>query len=114
MVSARLAIAPSTPGSNHARPGSLPGTSGLDAEDGLAVEGDHLEGDELVPLLLDYPLQEAGLYVVRPPPAGPMTSKVRALTDILLEKFGGEPTWDICYAKSKAAERAAEAVAAPA
>ncbi len=31
---------------------------------------------------------------VRPPPAGPATSKVRALTDLLVERFGGEPYWD--------------------
>jgi len=70
------------------------------------LAGPRLDTGELVPLLLDYPLPEAGLYVVRPPPAGPMTGKVRALTDILMEHFGGEPTWDACYAGLAARHRA--------
>jgi DNA-binding transcriptional LysR family regulator len=62
------------------------------------LAGPRLDTGELVPLLLDYQLPEAGLYVVRPPPAGPITGKVRALTDLLIERFGGTPTWDACYA----------------
>lgn len=56
---------------------------------------------KLQPLLLDYPLPEAGLYVVRPPPADHVTAKVTALTDLLQEKFGGEPYWDVCYEARK-------------
>jgi DNA-binding transcriptional LysR family regulator len=62
------------------------------------LAGPRLDSGELKPLLLDYQLPEAALYVVRPPPAGPVTGKVRALTDILMEHFGGTPTWDACYA----------------
>lgn len=62
-----------------------------------------MEAGQLVPLLLDYPIPEGGLYIVRPPPAGPATSKVRALTDLLIERFGGEPYWDACYAARKQA-----------
>jgi DNA-binding transcriptional LysR family regulator len=52
-----------------------------------------IERGALIPLLLDYPLPEAGLYLVRPP--GTLApGKVRALTDLLLERFGGEPCWD--------------------
>jgi DNA-binding transcriptional LysR family regulator len=50
---------------------------------------------ELVTLLDDYEIPEAGLYVVRPPPAEPVPNKIRALTDIMLEKFGGDD-WDRC------------------
>jgi DNA-binding transcriptional LysR family regulator len=50
---------------------------------------------ELVTLLDDYEIPAAGLYVVRPPPAEPVPNKVRALTDIMVEKFGGDD-WDRC------------------
>ena len=50
---------------------------------------EHLASGALVPLLVDYPLPEAGLYVVRPPGSHP-PRKVRTLTEILIEKFGGE------------------------
>ena len=59
------------------------------------LAGPALARGELVPLLHDYPIPEAGLYVVRPPPAEPMTEKIRALTDILLEQFG-DSHWDAC------------------
>ncbi|HEY9236410.1 MULTISPECIES: LysR family transcriptional regulator [Phenylobacterium] len=58
--------------------------------------GPAIERGEVVPLLLDYPMPEAGLFVVRPPPANHMPAKVKALTDLLLERFGGEPVWDVC------------------
>jgi DNA-binding transcriptional LysR family regulator len=48
---------------------------------------DHLASGALVPLLVDYPLPEGGLFVVRPPGAH-APRKVRALTEILIEKFG--------------------------
>lgn len=44
----------------------------------------------LVPLLVDYPFPEAGLYVVRPP-GSHAPRKVRVLTEILIEKFGIAP-----------------------
>ncbi len=47
----------------------------------------HIASGALVPVLIDYPPPEAGLYVVRPPGDFP-PRKVRALIDILLEKFG--------------------------
>ncbi|WP_293421388.1 LysR family transcriptional regulator [Phenylobacterium sp.] len=52
---------------------------------------------ELVALVRDHPIPEAGLYVVRPPPADHAPRKVRRLTEVLLEHFGGEPVWDACY-----------------
>jgi DNA-binding transcriptional LysR family regulator len=64
---------------------------------------DAIESGRVVPILRDYPTAEGGLYVVRPPPAGPAPRKVRVLTDLLLERFGGEPYWDACYVKRKAA-----------
>lgn len=71
------------------------------------LAGPAIERGELVPLLLEFPTPPAGLYVVRPPPAAHMPAKVRALTDILVETFGGEPFWDACYAR--AADEAAAA-----
>jgi DNA-binding transcriptional LysR family regulator len=50
---------------------------------------------ELVRLLADYEVPPAGLHVVRPPPADPLPMKVKALTDILIEKFSGSD-WDGC------------------
>jgi DNA-binding transcriptional LysR family regulator len=47
----------------------------------------HIAAGALQPVLVDYPPPEAGLYVVRPP--GEFAPrKVRALIDILLERFG--------------------------
>jgi DNA-binding transcriptional LysR family regulator len=47
----------------------------------------HIASGALEPLLVDYPPPEAGLYVVRPPGAF-APRKVRALIDILVERFG--------------------------
>lgn len=65
--------------------------------------GPSIDKGEVLPLLLDFPAPPLGLYVVRPPPAAHMPAKVRALTDLMLEKFGGEPFWDACYARRAAA-----------
>lgn len=51
-------------------------------------------GPVLEQVLPEYLLPAAGLYLVRPPGAAP--GKVRALTDLLVERFGGEPYWDRC------------------
>jgi DNA-binding transcriptional LysR family regulator len=48
---------------------------------------EHLATGALVPLLVDYPMPEAGLYVVRPPGNHP-PRKVRALMEIMVERFG--------------------------
>jgi DNA-binding transcriptional LysR family regulator len=48
---------------------------------------EHVASGALVPLLPDYPMLEAGLYVVRPPGDHP-PRKVRVLTDLLVERFG--------------------------
>jgi DNA-binding transcriptional LysR family regulator len=48
---------------------------------------EHVAAGRLVPLLPDNPPPEGGLYVVRPPGAYP-PGKVRALIDILVERFG--------------------------
>jgi DNA-binding transcriptional LysR family regulator len=47
----------------------------------------HVAAGRLVPLLLNYPVPEAGMFVVRPPGAFP-SRKIRALIDILVEYFG--------------------------
>jgi hypothetical protein len=49
-----------------------------------------------VPLLTDYPMPEAGMYLVRPPGAQ-VPGKVRVLTDALVERFGNNPNWDSCH-----------------
>ncbi|MBC2857462.1 LysR family transcriptional regulator [Stappia sp. 28M-7] len=70
--------------------------------------GDTVDKGTLVPLLLDHPLPEYGMYVVRPP--GPHTpGKVRALTEALLRHFGGTPAWDRCVRHVAEAEAAARA-----
>ena len=61
---------------------------------GLGIAGlpdflvaDHLASGALVRVLTNYPLPEAGLYVVRPPASHP-ARKIRVLTDLLIERFG--------------------------
>jgi DNA-binding transcriptional LysR family regulator len=61
---------------------------------------DAIESHALVPLLRDYPAPEHGLYVVRPPGEN-VPGKVRALIDLLVAKFGGEPVWDRCMMKDR-------------
>jgi DNA-binding transcriptional LysR family regulator len=77
------------------------------------LAGQHIGTGKLVPILTRFHIPEFGLYVVRPPPATHMPRKIRALTDILVEKFGGEPYWDACYQHRQqlAADAAAERVA---
>jgi DNA-binding transcriptional LysR family regulator len=60
------------------------------------VIDEHVASGTLVPLLVDYPAPEAGLYVVRPP--GEFAPrKVRALIDILVERFArGGSVNDTC------------------
>jgi DNA-binding transcriptional LysR family regulator len=50
---------------------------------------DHIGSGALVALLPEYPMPEAGIYVVRPPGGSP-PCKVRVLIDIMVEKFGGK------------------------
>ncbi len=74
--------------------------AGVVAGLGIAVmpaflAGPPLERGEIVRLLEDYAIPEAGLYIVRPPPAEPMPMKLKALTDIMFEKFGSDD-WDGC------------------
>jgi DNA-binding transcriptional LysR family regulator len=51
------------------------------------LAGEHLASGRLTKLLPQFPIPEAGLYIVRPPGDHP-PRKVRALTDYLLEQFG--------------------------
>jgi DNA-binding transcriptional LysR family regulator len=46
----------------------------------------HVATGALVPVVADYPVPEAGLFVVRPP-GDYAPRKVRVLTDILIETF---------------------------
>jgi DNA-binding transcriptional LysR family regulator len=59
------------------------------------LAGPAIHRGEVVRLLEDYRVPEAGLYLVRPPPATPVPNKVKALTEILVERFGGGD-WDGC------------------
>jgi DNA-binding transcriptional LysR family regulator len=47
----------------------------------------HIASGVLVPVLVDYPSPEAGIFVLRPPGEFP-PRKVRALIEILVERFG--------------------------
>jgi DNA-binding transcriptional LysR family regulator len=49
---------------------------------------------ELVKLLPGYPVPEAGLYVVRPPPGNPTPVKIKVLTELLVERFGRDDRWN--------------------
>lgn len=48
---------------------------------------EYIESGALVQVLPDYPMPEAGVYVVRPP-GGSAPCKVRVLIDIMVERFG--------------------------
>jgi DNA-binding transcriptional LysR family regulator len=48
---------------------------------------EHLASGALVKVMPDYPMPEAGVYVVRPPGGSP-PCKVRVLIDIMVERFG--------------------------
>ena len=50
---------------------------------------EHVASGALVPILPDYPMPDAGVYVVRPP-GGDAPCKVRVLIDIMVEKFGSK------------------------
>jgi DNA-binding transcriptional LysR family regulator len=56
---------------------------------------------KLEPILLDYPLDEGGLYVVMPPGRA-TTARVRALVEFLATRFGPEPDWDPCWRAEEA------------
>lgn len=63
-----------------------------------------IEQGRLVPLLLDYPAPEFGIFVVRPP-GSYVPGKVRVLIDTLAEHFSGPPHWDGCMMRAAAAEQ---------
>jgi DNA-binding transcriptional LysR family regulator len=70
------------------------------AEAGLGVTmlptflvADSIKAGRLIRLLADFGLQEEGLFVVRPPGAY-VPAKVRGLIDLMVDKFGSEPSWD--------------------
>ncbi len=65
------------------------------------LAGEHIAAGRLQVLLPLFRIPEFGLYVVRPPPATHAPRKIRVLTEILIEKFGGEPYWDACYQHRK-------------
>lgn len=50
---------------------------------------EHVARGAMVPVMPDYPMPEAGVFVVRPP-GGSAPCKVRALIDIMVEKFAGK------------------------
>lgn len=62
---------------------------------------DDIEAGRLEPLLAEYMSEEFGIFVVRPPGAN-VPGKVRVLTDLLVERLGGEPVWDKCVMAARA------------
>jgi DNA-binding transcriptional LysR family regulator len=65
------------------------------------LAGPALRRGDIVRLLEGYEIPEAGLYVVRPPPAEPLPMKLKVLTDIMVEKFG-DGDWDGCARDAQA------------
>lgn len=62
----------------------------------------------LVPIMQDYQLPARSLHVVRPAGAH-LPGKVRALIDLMVERFGGTPYWDPCQIALHEQERRAGA-----
>ena len=60
----------------------------------------------VVPILLDFPLEEGALHAVMPPGRA-VTARVRALVDFLVARFGPEPSWDPCWLAAEDAGRGA-------
>ena len=67
-----------------------------------------IQSGRLEALLTEFPMPEAGLFLVRPPGAQ-VSGKLRVLIDALVERFGGETEWDPCQmaARRLAAQQAA-------
>lgn len=53
---------------------------------------------DLVPILCNYRWPEVNAYALYPPTRH-LSTRVRALVDFLVEKFSGEPYWDLAIAK---------------
>lgn len=51
---------------------------------------------EVVQVLTDWPIPEAGLHVLRPPPSGYLPKKVKVLTDLLIDRFAASRDWEGC------------------
>ena len=71
------------------------------------LAGPALERGEIVRVLEDWEIPPAGLYIVRPPPAEPMPTKLKVLTDIVVERFGKDD-WDGCTRAARTAAGRAE------
>lgn len=54
----------------------------------VALIREHLDSGALVPVMPRYPVRELGVFVVRPPGQHPQR-KIRVLTEMLIECFGG-------------------------
>jgi DNA-binding transcriptional LysR family regulator len=59
------------------------------------IASEAIRAGRLEHILWQYPMQERGLYILRPPGAY-VPGKVRALTELLVAHFGGPPLWDPC------------------
>lgn len=72
---------------------------------------DALERRLLVPVLHGYRMPDTALYVLRPPGQN-VPGKVRALIDVMVERFGGEPVWDRCMMAAREAAKVEAALVA--
>jgi DNA-binding transcriptional LysR family regulator len=68
---------------------------------------DAIESGSVEPLLLDHPMPEHGIHVVRPPGSW-VPGKVRVLIDALVERFGRAPVWDRCLLAAHAGKSASK------
>jgi len=66
------------------------------------VAGPLIDRGELRPLLLDYEMSEAALYLLWPPNRN-LIAKTRVVVAHLSERFGPNPSWDPCFKALKAA-----------
>lgn len=69
------------------------------------MASDAIRDGRLVPVMPEHALPAAALHVVRPPGAY-VPGKVRALIDLMVERFGGTPYWDPCQQAQQEAEAA--------
>ncbi|WP_119681694.1 LysR family transcriptional regulator [Indioceanicola profundi] len=60
------------------------------------LAGPAITRGDVAQVLSDFPIPEAGIYLLRPPPSTYLPNKIKVLADLLIERFGGDRNWEGC------------------